>query len=120
MHGVWGLLPCIERALQKMQGMDGDIYRFVISSWHSRCIFNNTSVDHGPEPSLIVQHTDKHAAKASRYRLNQNSGLSKALDIKAKENALKQQGKAETVTLKGQLYMFSGGLVTAKKVSYIS
>ena len=53
---------------------------------------------------------------ASWYQLNQNNGLLKAQDIKAKENILKQQHKAEMVTIEGQLYMFAHRNVTAKKV----
>ena len=56
---------------------------------------------------------------ASQYWLNQNNGLSKAQDIKAKENALKQQHKAKMVTIEGQLYMFAHRNVTAKKVNFI-
>ena len=63
--------------------------------------------------------TDEHAAMASRYWLNQNNGLSKAQDIKAKENTLKQQCKAKMVTIEGQLYMFARGNVMAKKVHFI-
>jgi hypothetical protein len=59
----------------------------------------------------------KHANKASQYQLNQPSGLLKAQDIKAKETILKQQCKAKTVTIGGQLYMFVHGNVTIKKVS---
>jgi hypothetical protein len=67
--------------------------------------------------ALIAKRADEHAAQASRYRLNQKSGLSKASDIKAKENILKQQRKAETVTIEAQLFMFGVNSVQAKKVS---
>ena len=35
------------------------------------------------------------------------------------ENVLKQQRKAETVTIEAQLFMFAVGSVTAKKVSLL-
>jgi hypothetical protein len=55
-------------------------------------------------------------ATASKYRLNQNSSLAKAHEFKAKENVLKQQRKAETITIETQLFMFTVGAATAKKV----
>jgi len=66
-----------------------------------------------------VKRADEHAAKASQYRLNQNNGLLKAQELKAKENVLKQQCKAETVTIEAQLFMFAAGAVAAKKVNSV-
>jgi len=58
-------------------------------------------------------------ATASKYRLNQSGGLAKAHKLKAKKNALKQQHKAEMITIETQLFMFAAGAATAKKVSHI-
>ena len=63
-----------------------------------------------------MKQADKHAAKASQYHLNLSSGLLKAQDLKAKENILKQQCKAEMVTIEAQLFMFAVGSATTKKV----
>lgn len=81
------------------------------------CI-HRSPTDNGPDPALIVKRADEHAATASKYRLNQSGGLAKAHELKAKENALKQQRKAETITIETQLFMFAVGAATAKKVSY--
>lgn len=78
-----------------------------------------TLADDGPDPALITKQAEEHSAKASRYRLNQSSGLSKVHDLKARENVLKQQRKAETVTIEAQLFIFAAGAVTAKKVSSV-
>ena len=61
----------------------------------------NVLADHRPNMGLITKCANEHAAMASQYQLNQKNGLSKAQDIKAKENALKQQHKAEMVTIEG-------------------
>jgi hypothetical protein len=75
-----------------------------------------TLADDGPDPALITKRADEHSAKASQYRLNQGSGLSKAHDLKTRENVLKQQRKAETVTIEAQLFIFAAGAFAAKKV----
>ena len=58
-------------------------------------------------------------ATASKYRLNQSGSLAKAHELKVKENALKEQREAETITIETQLFMFAVGTATAKKVSHI-
>ena len=63
-----------------------------------------------------MKHADEHGAQASKYWLNQKSGLSKVTEIKAKENVLKQQCKTEMVTIEGQLFIFGASSVLAKKV----